>query len=41
MVRGDSVTLSMKDFVQFIIRFWFLILVVGLFVALLWMAAFG
>jgi|GEM_PF-2759983 cbb3-type cytochrome oxidase subunit 3 len=31
----------MKDIVQFIARFWFLILVGGLFIALLWMAAFA
>jgi hypothetical protein len=31
----------MKDIVQFITRFWFLILVGILFLALLWMAAFA
>jgi hypothetical protein len=31
----------MKDIVNFIVRFWFLIVVGALFVALLWMAAFA
>jgi hypothetical protein len=31
----------MKDLINFIARFWFLILVAVLFAAVLWMAAFG